>query len=161
MTAPAKQAPHDCETWMLQESAQGGQYCAACGKPQNRPLPAPQPQTDPIPPYLGQRVAYSTHVTRGMDVKKHAERAGTVYRRSTMPKCWSTEAWPGKDHDGGEGIIVGKRTLSDGLVVYGNGYDEGTTYEPERHFTAWLVAFDLRRKPVYVLPEHLTALVQP
>lgn len=53
------------------------------------------------------------------------------------------------------GVIVGWRTLSDGRVDRG-GYYEPSEYTPTRHFKAYLVAFDMREKPLYVLPEDLT-----
>lgn len=52
------------------------------------------------------------------------------------------------------GVIVGRRTLSNGNVHYLG--EDGTDYRPTEHFTAYLVAFDLRRKPVLVRPEHIT-----
>lgn len=55
-----------------------------------------------------------------------------------------------------EGIIVGIRTLSDGECDDGY-YDNPTIYYPTRTFTAYLVAYHLRRKPVLVLPERLEA----
>jgi hypothetical protein len=49
-----------------------------------------------------------------------------------------------------EGIVVGIRHLSNGTVRY---FPDGETdYRPTEHFPALLVAFDLRRKPVFVLP---------
>ena len=104
---------------------------------------------------LGQRVAYSTH----------------LQRRDTLPgefndkynKFWSTHPGPGLEKEpwaGGEGIIVGKRQLSNGYVWWP--YSEGgAEYQRAESFTAWLVAFDLNRKPVHVLPEHITALPEP
>lgn len=100
---------------------------------------------------LGQRVAYSTHVRR-----RHA-RPGEFLGPQ---RIWSTNPGPGilQDNlwDGGEGVIVGKRTLSDGNVTYYG--DAPGEYVPSKTFTAWLIAYDLQRKPVHVLPEHITAL---
>jgi hypothetical protein len=70
-------------------------------------------------------------------------------------KFWTTMLYPPSTRThGGEGIIIGKRTLSNGNNHY-NGYDEPIVYEPKERFTAYLVAFDLQRKPVHVLPEHI------
>lgn len=100
---------------------------------------------------LGQRVAYSTHLQR-----RHA-RPGEFLGPE---KLWSTHPGPGLEKEqwpGGEGIIIGKRQLANGNVVYR--YDEGGgDFEATERFTAYLVAFDLRRSPVYVMPEHITAL---
>lgn len=62
------------------------------------------------------------------------------------------------------GIIVGKRTLSSGKKErVDEGYDSWLRtaakpeyeYFPTAHYQAYLVAFGLRYKPVYVLPEHM------
>lgn len=55
------------------------------------------------------------------------------------------------------GVLIGVRTLSNGTCSFG---EDGTNYQPENdsHFTAWLIAYDLRRNPVLVLPEHTTTL---
>jgi hypothetical protein len=44
-------------------------------------------------------------------------------------------------------IIVGYRTLSDGLVDYMG--EDGVAYTPRRHYKAALVAFDVRRAPFF------------
>lgn len=90
---------------------------------------------------LGQKVAYTTHIER------RSSRPGEF----TGPeRLWSTKSGPGMpDRPAGEGIIVGKRTLTNGDVDYDR------NYFPTERFAAYLVAFDLRRKPVYVLPEHI------
>lgn len=99
---------------------------------------------------LGQRVKFSEHIQR--KYMSESERG-----HNAPNKQWTGQAYPGKRFDGGEGVIVGKRTLSDGHYDYGYS-DEPGTYSPTRHFTAYLIAFDLRRKPVHVLPEHITPL---
>lgn len=99
---------------------------------------------------LGQRVRYTEHIQR----KYIAEHDRVDVLRGPN-KQWTSQAYPGKRLEGGEGVIVGKRTLSDGHYDYGWGEEPGV-YSPTRHFTAYLIAFDLRRKPVYVLPEHIT-----
>lgn len=99
---------------------------------------------------LGHRVRFSTHIRR----------------RHSMPgefdgpnRLWSTHPGPGLEHQpwkGGEGIIVGRRTLSNGNADWF--YDEAATYTSKDSFTAYVVAFDLHRKPVHVLPEHLEVI---
>lgn len=37
------------------------------------------------------------------------------------------------------------------------GYDGPTVYTPTEHFTAYGIAYDLRRTPVFVRPEHIDA----
>ena len=65
---------------------------------------------------------------------------------------WAPTQW-GKDQH--TGIIVGWRTLANGKVTYGNDWDGGDEFRPTEHFKAYLVAYDMRRKHVYVLPEDL------
>lgn len=55
--------------------------------------------------------------------------------------------------EGQAGFVIGWRTLSNGEVRR-YGY-EPTEYIPERHFDAYLVVFDPRTNPVYVLPENV------
>jgi hypothetical protein len=53
-----------------------------------------------------------------------------------------------------DGVIVGKRTISNGDLL---DWEEGSYGSIER-FTAYLVAFNLHRKPVYVMPERIKAV---
>lgn len=71
-------------------------------------------------------------------------------------KEWTIERWLGDNppEDPRDGIVIGKRVLANGYVYYDQG--EGTTFGPDQHLTAYLIAYDLNRKPVYVLPEHIT-----
>jgi hypothetical protein len=52
----------------------------------------------------------------------------------------------------GEGVVVGTRTLQNGHVVYGT-WDDPNYFVPEEPVPAVLVAFHLRKAPVYVPPE--------
>lgn len=52
------------------------------------------------------------------------------------------------------GIVIGVRVLTDGRNEYG-GYDEPIVYHAERRFRAFVVAYDMRRRPVLVLPEDI------
>lgn len=97
---------------------------------------------------LGQRVRFTTHLRRRLGNK------GTDEHR----KVWSTTGrYPtAGEHPGGEGIIVGKRKLANGDREW---WDEaGYIFLPKEYLDAYLVAFDLHRKPVHVLPEHLTPI---
>ena len=100
---------------------------------------------------LGQRVRFSEHIKRTSKQE---------WEKDKPDRFWTGEDYPGKRLAGGEGIIIGKRTLTEGNVI-NDSYDDGwgsvyiTTYAKTRHFTAWLVVKDLRSKPVHVLPEHL------
>lgn len=102
---------------------------------------------------LGQRVAYSTFLRRHYN-DHHKRLCGKP------KKEWTTANYGDVLNPGGEGVIVGKRTLSNGDVVYP--YEEGGgEYIRKESFTAYLVAYALHRSPVYVMPEHITALPEP
>lgn len=101
---------------------------------------------------LGQHVTYSEHLIRRAGYDE-----GAAYN-ARYTKNWTSDKYgfPGSTKtDGGQGIIIGKRTLANGVNHY-NGDDEPITFIPKERFTAYLVAYDLHRKPVYVRPEHLT-----
>lgn len=69
------------------------------------------------------------------------------------PKVWKRLSYqPNRVVDG---ILIGVRTLSEGDVVWA-GHDEPTYYQPTDYLTAYLVAYDLRRRPVYLLPGDVT-----
>lgn len=53
-----------------------------------------------------------------------------------------------------EGVIVGQRTVQNNWVDW-IGYDGGSCAVPTKYISAYLVAYDLRKNPVYVLPEHM------
>jgi hypothetical protein len=96
---------------------------------------------------LGQRVRFAEHI----------KRTAKAWHDTTKPdRYWTGESWPGARNAGGEGIVIGKRTLSDGNVVYLG--EEGNAYEQTRHFTAYLIVTSLHSAPVHVLPEHITAV---
>lgn len=82
----------------------------------------------------------------------HGNRLRRSYRSmSPHPR----KEWQRVKHDGGDavqGILVGVRTLSDGINVY-YGHDEPIEYRPDKHFTVYVIAYDLRRVPVLVLPQ--------
>lgn len=46
------------------------------------------------------------------------------------------------------GIIIGKRTLKNGQTHYDE--DFGYYFEAKEHFIAYLIAFDMYRKPIFV-----------
>ncbi|WP_461169295.1 hypothetical protein [Arthrobacter sp. Z1-15] len=106
---------------------------------------------------LGQRVTYSEHLRR--------REAGTGEFGLRPDRLWSSnaghfsgEGWEEHRWPGGEGVIVGKRTLSNGTANWLG--DGGTEYVPTWHFTAYLIAHNLHRKPVYVLPEHIEPVIE-
>lgn len=100
-------------------------------------------------PVLGQRVEF------GQYLRRRSEPHPTHW---TMGKAWrpapAAELVSGAESL--SGIVVGARTLANGTVAYGG--DDGSAFRAADggYFPAYLVAFDLRRKPVHVLPEHLS-----
>lgn len=53
------------------------------------------------------------------------------------------------------GILIGFRTLSDGLILYGS-WDEPTSFHGKEFFRAALVALDAKTKPILVRLEDVT-----
>ena len=64
-----------------------------------------------------------------------------------------SNAWHSKIVEQLQVMVIGKRTLSEGRCSWAEG--EGVTYHPMRHFQAWLVVYDMNRKPVFVLDEDI------
>jgi hypothetical protein len=110
---------------------------------------------------LGQRVRFTHPITRrSVPIRTITvtERLGdmTWERERSINRAWEPNPFAPER----EGLIIGKRTLSNGHHAWeSEGYGEGFWLnEPAEHFTAYLIAFDLRRKPVHVLPEHITVI---
>ena len=96
---------------------------------------------------MGQKVRFSTYL-----VRKHTKTAD--YRDF---KHWDRVSRPET-----EGMVIGKRRLSNGFRSMEFDYDEyrGKTsswweFDPTEVLEAYLVVFDFFRNPVYVLPEDL------
>ncbi len=53
------------------------------------------------------------------------------------------------------GIVIGHRYVQEGIVDRGPDYD---AFIPEKYIESYLVAYDLHRKPVHVLPEDMEVL---
>ena len=69
----------------------------------------------------------------------------SVVRGSSVWKEW--QRIPFMKHK--RGILIGFRTLTDGIVLYGQ-WDEPTTFLGKGRFKAFLVALDARSKPFFV-----------
>lgn len=94
---------------------------------------------------LGQRVTWAV-----ADEMHRINVTGDWYRREPWRKRWQRTQY---DERHREGVVVGLRTLSNGINESHG--DEGIQYIPEEYIPAVLVAYDLRRKPVYVEPRLL------
>jgi hypothetical protein len=84
------------------------------------------------------------------DILRRDEVRGGAFTNTLVRKEWRKTQW-GKRGNVRTGIIVGVRTLSNGVIEWN--YEEPIQFYPDLYFTAYLVAFDLRRKPVYLLPD--------
>ena len=99
---------------------------------------------------LGLPVAFSHVLRRTSGEWEPTPRAG-------WSKAW--KPFPVPAGDPRVGILVGVRTLANGRIS-GGGYDDPIVFKAERTFPALLVSFALYRRPVFVLPEHATRLVE-
>jgi len=54
-----------------------------------------------------------------------------------------------------DGIVIGHRYVQEGIVDY---WSDHSTFTPEKYIECYLVAYDLHRKPVHVLPEDMEML---
>lgn len=110
---------------------------------------------------LGQPVMFTNPLERR--VGEYERTNGT----SREPKTWEPPKTypPGhplfdyRDRVPVRGVIVGKRTLADGYRIY-NGPDEGLAFTPTSRFPAYMVAFDMNRKPALVRPEDIAPVVE-
>lgn len=107
---------------------------------------------------LGQRVRFTHPMvrrsipTRTIKVEETIVTGGASYTHNlSINKEWQGNQFA----EPAEGIIVGKRKLSNG---YRQWEEWGNQYSPAEYFTAWIVVKNLRSAPVHVLPEHITAL---
>lgn len=95
---------------------------------------------------LGTKVRFRTFLIRGT-LESRRENFSGYYR----DKVWFPTDGPIR-----EGIVVGKRTLSNGEREWED--EVGYSYTAKSHFPAYLVAFDLRLTPLFVRPEDLEVL---
>lgn len=94
---------------------------------------------------LGTRVTFDMADTLG----RHSDRLPTGHpARHGYLKVWRSNPYA-KRGTTQTGVIAGVRTLADGYASWPYS-DEPIVFYPESHFPAYLVAFDLRRKPVYL-----------
>lgn len=101
---------------------------------------------------LGERVAFSRTLSRVKRVVPDNEK-----NKGDVVKRWEyvESPWLPKPVDR-IGVIVGVRVLSNGHVDYdGDGYSH---YTGVHHFTAYAIAYDLRRAHVLVKPEDIQHL---
>lgn len=90
---------------------------------------------------FGQRVWFSQTYKRKWESRKIPN---DEFGRSEAWKVWQTFS----SIQTKEGIIIGKRTLSNGINHWDP--DAGNMYESKDFFPAYLVAYDMKQKPVLV-----------
>jgi hypothetical protein len=101
---------------------------------------------------LGQRVRFG-HALKRLREKRPDTRTGSNRNVSGYAQ-W--RFWQPESATAGSGVIVGKRTLSNGWYESG-GFEEPPYLHSVEFFPVYLVAFDMNQNPTYVLPEHITA----
>jgi len=85
---------------------------------------------------LGDKV----RVLRVIETEKRWDREARHTKRKWVPKEQQLS-----------GIVIGHRYVREGIVDYW----PDSTFTPEKYIECYLVAYDLHRKPVYVLPEDM------
>jgi hypothetical protein len=95
---------------------------------------------------LGDRVRFTHELRR---VGRY--QSGSSERLGGEVKVWSPSKAPE-----GTGIITGRRALSNGETQWN--YDGPTVYTATETIVAYVVTWHLYRKPVLVLPEHLSRI---
>ena len=135
---------------------------------------------------LGQRVKYSDRLVRvsiylegprtedllqsALDLMGIPRERGATTHRGLHWKLWVPQSFATEHlHRGlsmlhysstlaaGEGVIVQRATLQQGGTSY-EGYDEPACWLDHGTTRAYKVAFDINRKPVHVLPEHIEVI---
>ena len=94
-------------------------------------------------------------------MRKHALGDKVRVRRIIEPnKLWDHHArhrkrkWVSKEREL-DGIVIGHRHVQEGIVDHWPGH---IAFIPKKYIECYLVAYDLHRKPVHVLPEDMEAL---
>jgi len=116
-----------------------------------------------LPFRLGTKVTFTKQLGRFKD-QHWIDKMHPDTRKLIEPKRLGYYSYPSfwgesDPTDPVSGIVVGKKTLSDGYTTLDR--DNGNEYRAVRHFTAWEVAYSLHRKPVLVLfPQRVWEFVQ-
>lgn len=132
---------------------------------------------------LGQRVQFTDRLTRvsihlngprseellqtALDLMGIPRKRGATTHKGLHWKLWVPDSFAREHlHAGlpmlhyssaptvGEGVIVQQATLQQGGTHY-SGYDDPACWLDHGTTRAYKVAFDINRKPVHVLPEHI------
>ena len=94
-------------------------------------------------------------------MKRHALGDKVRVRRIIEPsKLWDHHArhrkrkWVSKEQEL-DGIVIGHRHVQEGIVDH---WPDHIAFIPKKYIECYLVAYDLHRKPVHVLPEDMEVL---
>ncbi len=90
------------------------------------------------------RLGDKVRVRKVIEAEKHWDRLARHTKRT----------WVSKEREL-DGIVIGHRYVQEGIVDRGPDYD---AFIPEKYIESYLVAYDLHRKPVHVLPEDMEIL---
>lgn len=102
---------------------------------------------------LGDRVLFFSNLERVQETVTNPPESWKKYRQE---KKWkNTPLSPGWNQSL-TGIVIGIRTLQNGILHWDN--EAGNLFDPQEYFQAYLISYNLHRKPVFVLPEFLTKL---
>ena len=88
---------------------------------------------------LGDKV----RVRRIIEAEKRWDYEARHTKRKWISKKWEVD-----------GIVIGRRHVQEGIVDLGFDY---SAFIPEKYIECYLVAYDLHRNPVHVLPEDMEA----
>lgn len=89
---------------------------------------------------FGDKIQITHILKRKREYKKHP--------KWEYPTNIEHKTWISISHSQSEGIVIGKRTLFNGYCIYDK--EAGNIFHPEETIQAYLVALDMKRKPVYV-----------
>ena len=89
---------------------------------------------------LGDKV----RVRKIIEVEKRRDHESRYIKRKWVPKERELS-----------GVVIGRRYVQEGIVDHGPDY---SAFISEKYIECYLVAYDLHRKPVHVLPEDMEVL---
>lgn len=108
---------------------------------------------------LGDKVLFFYHLDRKMEVREHPNPKFALSPTQQWRVWKNVPAIDGKSSL--SGIVVGVRTLRNGIVDFSTyGPHPEISFEKKETIKAVLVSYNLHRKPVFVLPEHLIKLAK-
>lgn len=102
---------------------------------------------------LGDRVLFFSNLERVVEKVKNPPVSIYLHHKE---KVWKNTPLSPEWNKSLTGIVIGIRTLQNGGLHWEE--EAGYLFSPKEYFQAYLVSYNLHRKPVFVLPEFLTKL---